>query len=386
MPLDKTERNKIMRPALEVLIGSKHLWHKDLHERSDMTVSSNDADGIPRVKDAGKTRVVHGVKVQVMHNGLLVKQGGYQGAWQTRVIEALRGVHEPQEEKVFHAVIQRLKPGATIMELGSWWSYYSLWVLKDLPNSSAICCEPDPGNLELGKENALLNGYKPGEQIIFYRAAAGSQDGKIVDFHNEDGTLSQVPIRTVDSIMLERRVATLDILHLDIQGFELEALHGSIQSIKANKIRFLFVSTHHYSISGDPLLHQKCLDFISKNGGHIIAKHTILESSSGDGLIVASFYEKDKDFKVSVSLQPTDDSLFRNYEHDLDILWKAHNSLIKYAAGLEKRAGRLQAENHKKDIVIKELDNSVRELSTFRRFLNRKARSKAKAIKRKIVR
>ncbi len=45
------------------------------------------------------------------------------------IIRCLRGHHEPQEEAVFHQIVERLKhesPAApAIVELGSFWSYYA---------------------------------------------------------------------------------------------------------------------------------------------------------------------------------------------------------------------------------------------------------------------
>lgn len=318
----------LLKPAIKLLLEAPELG-VSAERRAELTLSCHDSDYIPKVKDAGKTLKTGSTTVQVMHNGLYVKKGAYQGEWQAKIIEGLRGIHEPQEEKVFFEVLKKIRPGGTILELGSWWSYYSLWFLKAVESAQAICCEPDPQNLAMGELNSRLNNYSSPENIIFYNAAAGSNDGKIIDFDTEDKETIKIPVRTVDSLLEEQQVKRLDILHMDIQGAELSALSGATKSIKGAKVRFIFVSTHHYLISGDPLTHQKCLDFIIKHGGHIIAEHTVAESCSGDGLIVASFDLIDKDFKVEVSLQHTNEALFRQPEQDLGILWQAYDRLLK---------------------------------------------------------
>jgi hypothetical protein len=43
------------------------------------------------------------------------------------LIELCKGYHEPQEELVFHKVMKRLPPNATMIELGGYWAFYSLW-------------------------------------------------------------------------------------------------------------------------------------------------------------------------------------------------------------------------------------------------------------------
>ncbi|MDB5184900.1 MAG: hypothetical protein JWN38_708 [Candidatus Saccharibacteria bacterium] len=325
-----------LEPALDILNSPASAWIKTAEERAQMTIACQDGADIPRVKDAGSTKVVDGQKVQLMHNGLKVLQGGYQGDWQVELVKQLHGIHEPQEEKVFYEVLKRIRPKANMLELGSWWSYYSMWFLHDIKHATAYCCEPDPENLALGHANARLNDFDIGTQIIFHQYAAGSQNNKKISFPTLKGETVEVPIRTIDSIVEQEAIDKLDILHMDIQGVELDALRGAVKSIDAGKVRFLFVSTHHYSISGDPITHDKCVDFIKAHGGHIIAKHSVLESCSGDGLVVASFDAADKNFTVPVSLQPVDDSLFRNAEQDLAIVWKSHDQL--YQRVLEQEA------------------------------------------------
>lgn len=348
--------NDLLKPAIKLLQDSPGLG-ANAKERAEVTLACHDSDYIPKVKNAGKTVKIGDTTVQVMHNGIYVKKGAYQGEWQAKVIEGLQGIHEPQEEKVFFEVLKRIETGGTILELGSWWSYYSLWFLRAIKSAKAICCEPDPENLALGELNSRLNNYSSPENIIFYNSAAGSSDGKIINFITEKNKKIKVPVRSVDSLLEEQKIKKLDILHMDIQGAELDALRGAAKSIKEAKVRFLFVSTHHYLISGDPLTHQKCLDFIIKNGGSIIAEHTVAESCSGDGLIVASFDSTDRNFEVSVSLQHTNRSLFRQPEKDLGILWQAHDELLKRNTTLNKQI-------EQADLVSKKQDENLKWLYT----------------------
>lgn len=379
--------------AIETLHSVGSTWNKDPAGRAAMTLACRDADGIPRVKDAGKSKTVKGVRVQVMHNGLYVKQDGYQGEWQAKIIEGLKGVHEPQEEKVFYEVLQRIKPGGIIMELGAWWSYYSMWFLKAVKNSKAICCEPDPENLALGIFNMNLNGFTVGKDAVFHESAAGSKDRKKISFVTENGTKIQTIARTVDSIVKEQNLTRLDVLHIDIQGAELNALQGALKSIQAGTVRFVFISTHHYSISGDPAIHRKCLDFIKDNGGSVVAQHTVLESCSGDGLIVASFDPEDKDFRVEVSAQHVNDSLFRASEDDVDILWQEHDTLVSRVVKLSDQESKLTAQlnNLNQELAAKsqqaaQLESSLDEVTPLRRHIKKHIKERLKRVDQKISR
>lgn len=324
----KKNRKATHVSAVDILRAS-HPEKMSIEERANLTISCKDAASLPKVRDAGKVVTQRGKKVQIMHNGVKVLAGGYYGELIVPIIEALNGHHEPQEEKVFYHILKRIhKEKPNMIELGSHWAYYSLWFKHDFPGGLNICCEPDPHNIEIGRENYTLNRYKG---VIFYQSLAGAEDKKVVSFSldsNPNESLD-LPIRTVDSIGEEQKIDYIDILHMDVQGAELDALEGALDTIASKRIRFLVVSTHHYVFSGDPLTHQKCLDFIVKHGGHIIAEHSVLESFSGDGLIAASFDPRDFKMEVKISLNHSNNSLYRPYEEDLAVLVNAYDKSLK---------------------------------------------------------
>ena len=276
--------------------------------RIRMTTSCTDCEQIPKVADAG--RVVD--NYQIMHNGVRVLADGYCGPWMTAIIQLLRGHHEPQEELAFHSILPHVRPGSLILELGCYWSYYSLWYLSQVRDSRAILVEPDLHCLGIGKTNFELN-QRTGE---FHHAAIGRTPGTTPAFRCESDQVERpVRIMTVDEIL---KGQTAEILLADIQGAELDMLYGAVESIRAGNVRFLLVSTHHHCISGDPLTHQKCLDFVVAHGGTVLTEHTVSESFSGDGLIVVSFDRRDCDLpKIELSRNRATTSLFRPIEYDL---------------------------------------------------------------------
>lgn len=325
MLLRKKTQHKTIS-ALEILKKSGPL-NMNENQRAHMTVSCQDTASIPKVKQAGLVIVEGGKKVQVMHNGLKVSAGGYYGDWMVDIIKKLKGHHEPQEEKVFYHLLNRINKSKPVMvELGSFWAYYSLWFKYKNPKGKVICCEPDPHNIKIGRKNMLINNFTEGEGLVFYNSAAGRNDGQKVtlDMDSKPGEKIDAFIRSVDSISIEQKLEYIDILHMDVQGVELDALEGAVEVIKEKKVRFLVVSTHHYVFSGDPMTHHKCLRFIQEHGGTIITAHNIIESYSGDGLIVASFDKEDKDFNVDISIN-TGEALFRPYELDIAVIMQEYD-------------------------------------------------------------
>ena len=97
------------------------------------------------------------IAIQLMHNGVRVLEDCYYGRWMTELIRLLRGHHEPQEERVFHELLKYVQPGATMVELGCFWAYYSLWFQRRIAGAKNFMVEPDPNNLEVGRKNFAIN-------------------------------------------------------------------------------------------------------------------------------------------------------------------------------------------------------------------------------------
>jgi FkbM family methyltransferase len=264
-------------------------------DRIEMTCQCRDSDVIPRVANAGAIETFRDQTVQVMHNGLRMVAGGYYGDWMVEVIRRLRGCHEPQEELVFWEVMKRLGAAPVMVELGAFWAYYTCWFLKERPAGRAFCVEPDPNHLAVGRANLELNDT----QATFIQAAVDAVATGPAPFPCEsDGAVRPTPHVSVDALVREHGVPGIDILLSDAQGAETAMLEGCLQTIRSGKLRFILISTHHHSISGDPLTHHACLARIRDLGGHVFAEHSIAESFSGDGLIAASFAAADRNLPV----------------------------------------------------------------------------------------
>jgi FkbM family methyltransferase len=286
--------------------------------RVALTVSCRDADPIPKVADAGAIKDENGVRVQVMHEGTRIVAGCYHGDWMTEIIRRLRGHHEPQEELAFHHIVQRLRedpspqPGA-IVELGAFWGYYSIWATRAL-GLRVVLVEPDPGNLDVGRVNLALNGL---DARLIQAAVGGAHGSRARLVCESDNVERELPVVTVAGLLEDERLGAIDLLLVDVQGSELDVVERAASLLAAGRIRFVVVSTHHHSISGDPMTHQRCLALLESVGAHVVAEHTVGESFSGDGLIAASLRRSDRDLVVPVSFARYRDSLFGELEPEL---------------------------------------------------------------------
>jgi FkbM family methyltransferase len=281
-------------------------------QRTLMTIGCRDTDNIPKIQGAGCIVSEENQMVQVMHNGLRVQAGGYYGDWMAHVIRGLHGHHEPQEEYVFHHLLRYVRHRTRIVELGCFWAYYTLWFLKEIPGSHALCVEPDAHNLAVGQNNASLNNFE--ERIRFINAWAG---GDAVREHlcatETSSNPVAIPMMNMASVEEALSGEPVELLHMDIQGSELAFVQSMRDVIAKRLVRFVMVSTHHSSISGSKTTHPDCIDALRSMGASILVEHDVVESFSGDGMILASFYAEDQNLRFpEISRNRAETSLFKS--------------------------------------------------------------------------
>jgi hypothetical protein len=200
-----------------------------------------------------------------MHNGLIIHPLSYYGAPMLRLLMENESVHEPQEEYVFQEVLKLMKPGATMLELGCYWGFYSMWFASKIPNAQNYLIDNNDGIIR-AKGNFNLNNLN-----------ANFMEGYI----GKDNPASDITITNVDRICKEKGIEFLDILHSDIEGFELEMLSTMPEMVAKRAIGYIFISTHSNE------LHYACLDWMEKNGYTVLCHSDLDKTFSQDGLIVA---------------------------------------------------------------------------------------------------
>lgn len=242
------------------------------YSRATAIINLTDVDDIPKISNAGEIVVIDNSECQIMHNGIKIHKGSYyEVEWLTDVIYALKGHHEPQEEKAFYEVLKFIPKGGVMLELGSYWAYYSLWFATQIQDSKNFLIEPSLKRLSVGQANFLLNN----KNGFFFQGYAG---GKYDSQELFEGDVQYFPI---DSFLVANGIEHVNILHADIQFAEFDMLKTCQKSINQKMIDFFFISTHSDE------LHHQCLEFLNNNGFDILAQHLPPLMFFGDGLIVA---------------------------------------------------------------------------------------------------
>lgn len=246
-------------------IAYRHFWApKVCRDRVNAVLASPDFSEIPKHADAGQ--IVDGMLV--MHNGLRVEPTSYYGNNMLYVFQNTQGVHEPREERVFGELLRHIPPGSVMIELGSFWAFYSIWFLKSVQDPVSIMVEPDRKRMSLGVKNCGINGVDG----TFVQAYVGSSSAVA-----EDG----IDVVGIDDLCKTLGIGEISLLHADIQGAEADMLRGATGMISAGKIDYTFVSTHGSEI------HAECRDILTDADFEILEDIPGGLSDSKDGLLFA---------------------------------------------------------------------------------------------------
>ena len=194
-----------------------------------------------------------------LHNGNKVPAFGdfsYYGDF-SDILIINSGVHEPLEEFCFQEIIEKINvENPYMIELGSYWSHYSMWLKKRYPSSIVNMVESDEHNLLVGQNNFDINKYT-GDFINDFVGKSGFK---------------------VDDFILDQHV---NILHADIQGYEMEMLLGAEKSLKKNQIDYVFLSSHSQE------LHYECYHFLESSGYYVLVSSDFdNQTTSFDGFIL----------------------------------------------------------------------------------------------------
>lgn len=233
-----------------------------VHGAASQVMASPEYELIPKHPDAGK---VKGGRL-VMHNGTRVLPTCYLGWPNYVMLRGTGGVHEPEEERVFLDVLKTMPAGAVMLELGAYWAFYSLWFQSAVPDAKSFLVEPQLSHLNYGKKNFRING----RHGVFIHAFVGDVESS----GNGQATV------TVDSVMAQHDIRAIDVVHADVQGFELDMLRGARHALENGRVRWFFISTHSHD------LHRDCREFLADRGFVVVAEAIQGQISGPDGVLV----------------------------------------------------------------------------------------------------
>lgn len=156
-----------------------------------------------------------------------------------------------------------LKPGMVVLDIGANLGIYSSEASKAVGSQGKVYSfEPIPENLRYLKHNLNLN--KAGN-VEIVPCAVGAKTGKEKIYLSESnvgthsmggksGKYIEVKTDTIDSFVKRRRIDKIDLIKIDVEGYESQALSGAKKILAGGRVPMLieFSANHLVNCGTDP--------------------------------------------------------------------------------------------------------------------------------------
>jgi FkbM family methyltransferase len=141
------------------------------------------------------------------------------------------------------------RPGDVLLDIGANVGYISACFLKNVPNSSVIAVEPQPGILDLLKSNLGQFGRS---QVYPYALGDRNDEASIkIDTFNKGasrvvsgGGDHKIEMRSADRMFAELDIKHVDIVKLDVEGSEESILRSLLPQLKRPRPRAIIFENH----------------------------------------------------------------------------------------------------------------------------------------------
>jgi FkbM family methyltransferase len=149
-----------------------------------------------------------------------------------------------------------LAPGSTFVDIGANIGDFTLLAARVMGDEGLVLAfEPSRENIRWLEESVRANGYgcvrvlplalsdHDGEAELHLSGARGRHTLKPYKWLEEVGS-ETVPLRTLDGVLEEQGVERVDVVKIDVEGGEVEVLHGADRTLSVDRPMTLLLDLH----------------------------------------------------------------------------------------------------------------------------------------------
>jgi len=173
---------------------------------------------------------------------------------------AIHKVHEPLATQL---LLQILRPGMNVVDIGSNIGYYALLEARLIgPHGKVVAIEPMQENARHLVQNIQANGYK---NIVVHELGIADRNGMAemnVSEKSNWHTLSPVPwpttqrqvcVSTLDDLVKRLSLKRVDLIRMDLEGYEITVIKGMQWTLRKYDPRLL-VEIHPHIVGAQSIL------------------------------------------------------------------------------------------------------------------------------------
>ncbi len=180
----------------------------------------------------------------------------------TRAVFRFRSVEElarawsfAGERRVFSELLQHVKPGDTVWDVGANVGTHAVIFAKKVGSEgNVVAFEPEPGTRSTLEHNIALNRLANVQVLSFALGGTDSQQTLFVDSRPGSGKHSLVAtdgyhetaieVCTGDSLTESLSGGIPNVVKIDVEGYELQVLKGMVNTLADQRCRVVFCEVH----------------------------------------------------------------------------------------------------------------------------------------------
>jgi len=137
---------------------------------------------------------------------------------------------------------------SVVFDVGSHLGQTALHFRKSFPSASIHCFEPTVENFAKlkantkGKRQIRINQLALGNArtTVTMRTGQSDQTNQVIRNYEKTAAIKEMPIvrmETIDSYMKDKGLSNIDLLKIDVEGYELEVLEGAEDALKRGRVK-----------------------------------------------------------------------------------------------------------------------------------------------------
>ena len=165
-----------------------------------------------------------------------------------------------------------IKKGETVVELGAFYGFGTMKLSDMVGNKGkVIAIEADKKNFQILKKNIDMNNIS---NVVTVNKGVWNESGKgtLYKIKNQGNSLvpeflknnskDEIDIYTLDNILISNNLDSVDLISMEINGAEIEALQGMEKILSQNKLRIIAAGWYEHN---NELSFKKLVSILEKN-------------------------------------------------------------------------------------------------------------------------
>jgi len=173
------------------------------------------------------------------------------------------------ESLITKKIQEIIKENNVVIDIGAWIGYYTLLVAKKVgPKGKIIAIEPHYKNFQRIKKNVELNKFS---NVSVLNLAVSNKTGNATLIEQQDGSCKhkityddtgQTKLETLDNIRVKSGLSKINLIIMDIEGYEFLALKGLVKSLSKKNIKNIICEIHPKQLAQNNITVAELISFI----------------------------------------------------------------------------------------------------------------------------